>query len=128
MRLLLDTHTFLWATTDDPRLSTFARDMIEDADQEVLLSAASAFEIAIKAARGRLTLPEDPGAYIKTRVATFRLVPLAITVEHAIEAGALPPIHADPWDRLLVAQARLESIPLLTADSVLRRYDVETLW
>ena len=128
MRVLLDTHAFLWATADDPNLSMFARDLILDSAHAMLFSAASAYEIAVKAARGRLELPEDPATYLRTRVAAFGLLPLPVTMEHAAEAGALPPIHADPWDRLLIAQARLESVPLLTADSTIRRYDVETIW
>ena len=128
MRVLLDTHAFLWAATDDPRLSTFARDLISDRAYDALLSAASAFEIAVKAARGRLELPDDTATYLTTRIAAFGLVTLPITVEHAVEAGCLPAIHADPWDRLLVAQARVEAIPILTADTMIRRYDVETIW
>ena len=128
MRVLLDTHAFLWAATDDPRLSTFARDLISDRAYDALLSAASAFEIAVKAACGRLDLPDDAATYLKTRIAAFGLVTLSITVEHAVEAGSLPAIHGDPWDRLLVAQARVEAIPILTADTMIRRYDVETIW
>ena len=128
MRVLLDTHVFLWAAMDDPRLSAFARELIMDPTHELLLSAASAFEISVKAARGRLDLPEDPGTYVSTRIAAFGLVALPISVEHGIEAGTLPAIHGDPWDRLLIAQARIESIPILTADSQVRRYPVETIW
>ncbi len=128
MRVLLDTHVFLWAATGDARLSAHAREIMADPANDLLLSAASAFEIAVKAARGRLELPEPPATYLTTRIATFGLVRLPITVEHAVGAGLLPPIHGDPWDRLLVAQARLEAIPILTADEQVRRYDVETIW
>jgi PIN domain nuclease of toxin-antitoxin system len=128
VRVLLDTHAFLWATSDDERLSHLARDLIRDPEQELLFSPASAYEIAVKAAAGRLQLPEDPATYVTTRIAMFALRPLPITVEHAVEAAALPPIHADPWDRLLVAQARAEAVPILTADRLVRQYDVETIW
>lgn len=128
MRVLLDTHAFLWATSDDERLSYLARDLIRDPEQELLFSPASAYEIAVKTAAGRLQLPEDPATYVITRIAMFALQTLPITVEHAVEAAALPPIHADPWDRLLVAQARAEAVPILTADRIVRQYDVETVW
>lgn len=128
MKILLDTHAFLWAVMDSDRLSDRARHLIGDPDNDLCLSAASAYEIAVKAAKGHLRLPEDPSTYIRTRIATLGLRPLPVTVEHATEAAMLPPIHADPWDRLLIAQARLESIPILTADRLVRRYDVETIW
>jgi PIN domain nuclease of toxin-antitoxin system len=128
MMVLLDTHAFLWAVMDSDRLSDLARDLIDDPANDLCLSAASAFEIAVKAAKGHLLLPEDPDSYIRTRVATMGLRPLSVTVEHAAAAAMLPPIHADPWDRLLVAQARLEALPILTADRLIKRYDVETIW
>jgi PIN domain nuclease of toxin-antitoxin system len=128
MKILLDTHAFLWAVMDSDRLSDRARHLIGDPGNDLCLSAASAHEIAVKAARGHLRLPEDPSTYIRTRVATLGLRPLPVTVEHATEAAMLPPIHADPWDRLLIAQARLESIPILTVDRLVRSYDVETIW
>jgi len=128
MRILLDTHAFLWAVMGSERLSARAREMMTDPANDLLLSAASAYEIAVKAAKGHLQLPEEPATYIRTRVATLGLRELAVTVEQVAAAAALPPIHADPWDRLLVAQARLEEIPILTADRMIRRYEVETIW
>ncbi len=102
--------------------------MIEDAETGVLLSAASAWEIAIKAGRGRLELPLPPERYVPDRLRRHRMDMLEITVAHALRAGALPDIHADPFDRMLVAQAQIEGIPLLTADPAISRYDVETIW
>jgi PIN domain nuclease of toxin-antitoxin system len=128
MKALLDTHAFLWAVMDSDLLSDLARDLIGDPTNELYLSAASAYEIAVKAAKGHLRLPEDPDSYIRTRVATMGLLPLPVTIEHAAAAALLPAIHADPWDRLLVAQARLELIPILSADRVIGRYDVESIW
>jgi PIN domain nuclease of toxin-antitoxin system len=128
MRLLLDTHTFLWAAADDRRLSAAARAAIESPDHDLLLSAASAAEISIKVARGRLELPDGPEAYVASRVAVFGMSTLAIDARHALRSGQLPPIHWDPWDRLLVAQAQLEGIPLLTGDRTIAQYDVETIW
>lgn len=128
MRVLLDTHTFLWAAADDRRLSPAARALIEGPEHDVVFSAASAAEISIKAARGRLELPDTPEAYVASRVALFGFEPLPVDARHALRSGQLPPIHWDPWDRLLIAQAQLEGIPLLTADRVIARYEVETSW
>ncbi len=128
MRILLDTHALLWAAGGDSRLSTTAAVIIRDPSQDLLFSAVSALEIAMKHAGGRLELPDDVGAWIRTRVAAFGLIELPITLDHAIEAGMLPKHHGDPWDRLLVAQARIEGVPILTADTMLLNYDVETIW
>ena len=128
MRILLDTSTLLWAAQGDPRLSDAADAIIGDGDQELLFSSVSAMEIAMKHAAGRLVLPESPAAWVRTRAAVFGLVELPITVEHALEAGRLPRHHRDPWDRLLVAQARVEEVPILTADAVIHRYEVATIW
>ena len=128
MRILLDTHAFLWAAADDRRLSPAARAIIEDPAHEVLFSAASAAEISIKAGRGRLELPDGAEAYVASRIAVFGFEPLPIDTGHALRSGQLPPIHWDPWDRLLVAQAQLEGVPLLTADRTIARYDIETTW
>lgn len=128
MRILLDTHTLLWAADGDPRLSAAAAVIIGDRSQELLFSAVSALEIVMKHAGGRLELPDDARAWIHTRVQAFGLIELPITVDHAIEAGVLPKHHRDPWDRLLVAQARIEGVPILTADPMLLRYEVTTIW
>ena len=94
----------------------------------VLLSAASAWEISIKAARGRLDLPAPAERYVPDRVRRHRMTVLDVALSHALRAGALPEIHADPFDRLLVAQAQLEGLPILTADPTIARYEVETIW
>ncbi len=128
MRILLDTHALLWAALGDPRLSPAAEAIIGDGSQELLFSAVSAMEITMKHAAGRLELPDEARTWIRTRVATFGLIELALTSEHAIEAGLLPRHHRDPWDRLLVAQARVEGVSLLTADAAISRYEVTTIW
>ena len=128
MRALLDTHAFLWATADVPRLSARARDVIEDGANDIVFSAASAYEIVWKAARGRLDLPEPAETYLHDRLERLAFEPLPVSVRHAVRAAALPHLHADPWDRLLVAQARDERIPLITADPMIKRFDVEVLW
>jgi PIN domain nuclease of toxin-antitoxin system len=128
MRVLLDTHAFLWWVLDEPRLSEACRAVIGDVANDVMLSAVSGYEVAFKASRGRLTLPSDPMPYIEERLAATGFEPLSIGLAHAIRAGALPPIHGDPFDRMLIAQAQVEGIPLLTADPAITRYDVETIW
>ena len=128
MRVLLDTHTFLWWNMDDPILSDRVREIIADGRNEIYLSAASAWEIAIKAARGRLILPESPNEYIPSRMKLYRFEPLPVQISHAAHVFELPFLHNDPFDRLLVAQSQLESIPLVTKDEEIRRYDLETIW
>jgi PIN domain nuclease of toxin-antitoxin system len=128
VRVLLDTHAFLWWVLEDSRLSATARETIVDPDVEVLVSPVSAWEIAIKTADGRLELPEQPRPYVLSRMAANDFHELPITVEHCLRTADLPPIHRDPFDRLLVAQAREEDIPLVTGDLAITRYDVETIW
>lgn len=128
MKALIDTHTFLWWNTEDPRLSSRAREIIADGKNEIFLSAASAWEIAIKTAKGRLVLPEEPALYVASRMNLHRIQPLPVQVSHALRVYELPPHHADPFDRLLVAQCQLESLPLITKDEEIRRYEVETIW
>lgn len=128
MRALLDTHAFLWWVLDDPRLSEESRRVIQASSNDVLLSAASAHEIAIKATSGKLRLPQPPDAYVPSRIAAEGFQTLAIEVVHALRAGRLPMIHRDPFDRLLIAQAQIEGLPIITADPAIGRYDVETIW
>jgi PIN domain nuclease of toxin-antitoxin system len=128
MRALLDTHTFLWWNLDDPQLSPAARAFIADGNNRIYLSAASAWEIAIKCARGRLTLPENPDRYVTERMAHYQFIPLPIQLSHALKVFDLPPHHKDPFDRLLIAQARVEAMPLLSGDEEIYRYEVEFIW
>ena len=128
MKVLMDTHTFLWWNTDDPMLSVHARDIIADGQNDVFLSAASVWEIAIKTAKGRLILPEPPAQYIARRMNLYRFRPLPIQISHAVRMYELPPYHNDPFDRMLIAQSRLESMPLVTNDEDIRRYELETIW
>ncbi len=128
MRALIDTHTFLWWTTDDPQLSVTARDLIADGDNEIFLSAASVWEMVIKTARGKLILPEVPADYIISRMSRYRLRALPIQMDHTLKVYELPPIHQDPFDRMLIAQSLTESIPLVTKDDTIRQYGLETIW
>ena len=124
MRILLDTQTFLWMTSAPDRLSPAARDLVRTTEHELFLSAASAWEIAIKYAKGRLQLPEPPMRYVPTRIDSLGTWPLAISHDHVLRAAMLPPYHRDPFDRVLVAQAQVENLPILTSDRVLAQYDV----
>lgn len=128
MKALLDTQVFLWWNTGDPRLSQAAHDIIADGHNELYLSAASAWEIAIKAARGSLLLPEPPEQYVPSRLQLHRMLALPVQLRHALHVYDLPPIHRDPFDRLLIAQSRLEDLPLLTSDPEISRYDVSIIW
>lgn len=121
MRLLLDTHVLLWWLTDDRRLGAQARALIANADNSVYVSAASAWEISIKRALGKLRAP--PGLDGTVEEAGFEK--LAIGFQHAERAGALPSLHSDPFDRMLIAQALLEDLVLVTADKSFAEYGVQ---
>jgi PIN domain nuclease of toxin-antitoxin system len=125
MKLLLDTHVFIWMHGDPARLSSRARKLLTDASSELHLSVVVAWEMGIKLARERLTLPESLAEYVTSRARQARMSLLSIDLVHVLEAVALPPHHADPFDRMLVGQARAESLVLLTADPLIARYDVE---
>jgi PIN domain nuclease of toxin-antitoxin system len=128
LRLLLDTHCWLWMRAEPERLSEPTRQLLQDPESELFLSAANAWEIAIKFAAGKLRLPEPPAAFIAQRMAEDRVAALPILHAHALRAGELPPHHHDPFDRLLIAQAQIEGLMLLTADRELARYDVQVHW
>ena len=128
MRVLLDTHTFLWWVLDAPKLSAECRRILDDGTNDVLLSAVSGYELAFKVNQGRLTLPEPPDVYVRSRLAFNGFEALSIELDHALRAASLPMIHRDPFDRLLVAQAQLEGIPIVTADPAIAQYDVEVIW
>jgi len=129
MRVLLDTHALLWwASSGGSRLSATARDLIADSSTVVFVSAASAFEIAVKSALGRLDLPDEPERYVPVLLERHGFRQLPVEVSHALRAGALPDLHRDPWDRLLVAQAQLAGLPLVTADPAIGRYEVSVIW
>jgi PIN domain nuclease of toxin-antitoxin system len=127
VRLLLDTNAFLWFAGGDRRLTRTARRAIEVRDAELLLSAASVWEMAIKARLGRLTLPVSVEAYVAAkRDAGVGLLP--VDWSHAAAVESLPLHHRDPFDRLLIAQARADRLPVVTADAVFARYGIEVIW
>jgi PIN domain nuclease of toxin-antitoxin system len=127
MKLLLDTHVWLWMQVAPERLSPATAALLSDTSNEVLLSAASAWEIAIKYALGRLALPVPPSDYVASRMARSGTAGLPVAHRHALHVANLPPHHRDPFDRLLVAQAQLEGLTLVTADEQLDAYDVSKL-
>ena len=127
MRVLLDTHVWLWMAAAPERLSPAARALVVAPENELLLSAASAWEIAIKHGLGRLTLPEAPETFVPRVVAQLGVTPLPVHHRHALRVASLPSHHRDPFDRLLVAQAQLEGVPILTADRNFAGYDVPVL-
>ena len=122
MRLLLDTHILLWALADDPRLRQEVRKALLNADA-LVVSAATIWEISIKRALGKLSIEGDPVSFARRAGCQ----PLPISWDHADAAGNLPPHHADPFDRLLIAQARCEGLTLATADRMFRHYEVDLL-
>lgn len=127
MRVLLDTHVWLWLQTSPERLSERSLDLLADPANELLLSAASAWEIAVKVGLGKLSLPAAPADYVPRRLATSGTTALPVELRHALHVATLPRHHRDPFDRLLVAQAQVEGMPLMTADPQLSAYDVEIL-
>jgi PIN domain nuclease of toxin-antitoxin system len=125
MNLLIDTHVLLWAVDNDPSLSPAARAAITDGHNIVFVSAATAWELAIKKALGKLQVPTD--TYLE-ELRHHRFTPLDITTEHALTVETLPPHHADPFDRMLVAQAQVEKLTLVTRDARLQAYPVPIIW
>jgi PIN domain nuclease of toxin-antitoxin system len=123
-RLLLDTHAVLWWLTDDPALSAPARDALADPVNEPLVSAASIWEIAIKRSLGKLTAPDD----LPSRVAEQGFSWLPVNAMHAWQVRELPAHHRDPFDRLLIAQALVERLPIITTDPRFNDYGIEVYW
>ncbi len=120
MRLVLDTHALLWALIEPERLTDDARAEMTDPGNDVMVSVVSAWEITIKQAAGRLDAPDD----LLSALAEQGFVPLAVTLPHAMMAGRLPPHHADPFDRMIVAQAALEDLTVVTRDRAFEPYGV----
>jgi len=128
VRCLLDTHAFLWWIGGDPRLSQRATEIIRDPDNEILVSAASIWEIAIKAQLGRIAFTADPADLVPRQIAENGFAELPISVRHALQTHRLPLLHRDPFDRALIAQAQVECVPLLSADEAVAQYAVAVIW
>jgi PIN domain nuclease of toxin-antitoxin system len=128
VRLLLDSHTLLWWMLDDSRLSARARGAIEATTNTILVSAATAWEIAIKAAKGKLKLPAGGENRIRAQMIAAGFEELAVTWQHGFAVRLLTGLHADPFDRLLIAQSRVEGVTIVTNDRAIRSYPVDVLW
>ncbi len=128
MSFLLDTHAYLWWALDDSRLSNQVRRVLEDAAHDVFLSAASVWEIAIKVALGKLILKAPLTRAVIDEPSRIGLSSLAVSPVHACRTAELPLLHRDPFDRILVAQAQVEDLVLLTKDPMITKYAVPTMW
>jgi len=127
MKLLLDTHTFLWFIADNPRLSGKARELLEE-DNELLLSTASLWEVAIKFSLGKLTLAAPYKKFMAEQLENNSITMLSITMGHLDAVASLPFHHRDPFDRLLIAQAIVEAIPIVSVDLAFDAYPIGRLW
>lgn len=128
MKLLLDTHTFLWWITDSLELSSRVRDAIRNPENELFLSVASAWEMAIKVNLGRLHLPDRPDRFIPNQLAKNAIKSLPIQMGHALYVSRLPAIHRDPFDRIIISQSILEKMAVVTRDPDIVEYKVKILW
>jgi len=128
MKYLLDTSVFLWSLDASPRLNPEARKLLTEGFCEVYLSSVSSWEIAIKWSIGKLKLPAPPASLIPGALSSLSIRPLPMTHAHAFAVADLPPHHTDPFDRMLIAQARTEDMMLLTSDGAFLKYKVKTLW
>ncbi len=128
MKALLDTHTFLWWIGDPSYLSPTVHDIIVNGDHEIFLSVATIWEIAIKAHKGRITLPDRLENIVATVQAHYHFSVLPIQISHACRVISLPNHHSDPFDRLLIAQCQAENMVLLSVDKIIPNYDVKVIW
>jgi PIN domain nuclease of toxin-antitoxin system len=127
MKILLDTHVFLWYISADPQLPVAFHDAIRDPANEVYLSAASVWEAVIKYALGKLPLPEAPADYLPRQREAHRIAPLPVEEATLVHLAGLPPLHRDPFDRILIAQALQHGLNLATVDNAVRAYPVPLL-
>lgn len=128
MRVLLDTCTFLWLAADAPQLSSRARDLFQDPANEVYLSSVAPWEIAVKYSLGRLPLPTPPERFVPAQRERHGIAPLPLDEESVLQAHRLPALHRDPFDRMLVCQAIVHGMAILTPDPLVVQYPVRTLW
>ncbi|MGC2108682.1 MAG: type II toxin-antitoxin system VapC family toxin [Candidatus Korobacteraceae bacterium] len=128
MKVLFDTHAYLWAVTEDRRLSPAARKIFTAADNDILLSVASLWEILVKAENGKLPFPSPVSPYIRAQLKRTSTAVLPILLPHVLQLEKLPSHHRDPFDRIILAQAIEEDIPLVSVDKKFHLYPVEVLW
>lgn len=127
MKVLLDTHVFLWWINDDPKLGHNARDIIRNIDNHLMFSAASGWEISIKVKLGKLDVADDISTFMFEQIRLNAITELPVSMSHALHVATLPNLHRDPFDRLLIAQAQLERIPILTGDEQFKAYSLEVI-
>ena len=128
VKYLLDTHSLVWAFLDSFSLSKKSKKIIEDSKNEVYISPVSSWEISIKYHLGKLNEDENLFKKYKKYVIDSNFMEITINSNHSLKAGSLPKIHKDPFDRMLIAQAQIENMTIITADSSIKKYDVKTLW
>ena len=128
MKILLDTCTFLWIITDDPKLSPQSKKLFIDPSNEVYLSVASTWEIAIKYNRGKLSLPKPPEIYIPIKRKQHNIDSLPLDEEATLYLTKLPDLHKDPFDRILICQSIVSGLIILTPDELISQYPVRSLW
>ncbi len=128
MKLLLDTHAFLWWIGNDDRLSDTARHEIADSSNEVLFSVASAWEMAIKTRSGKLSIDTELAGFLKSHLYTNAFSVLPISLDHSLQLVQLPLLHRDPFDRMLIAQAQVEEARLISRDPEIATYAVDICW
>ncbi|MBD2652562.1 type II toxin-antitoxin system VapC family toxin [Synechocystis sp. FACHB-383] len=127
MRILLDTHIFLWFISGDTQLSADVRDAIRDPDNEVYLSSVSVWEAIVKYQLGKLPLPESPETYLPKQRELHQIASLALDENSVVQLAKLPPLHRDPFDRMLVCQALQNGLTIATVDSAVRAYSVSVM-
>lgn len=128
MRILLDTCTFLWLILDAGELTGRVKDLFADSDNEVFLSVVSTWEIAVKHAIGRLDLPEEPRLYIPEQRERHGIQSLSLDEPSSLQVSALPKIHSNPFDRMLISQALIHGLTILSPDDMIKKYPVRIVW
>jgi PIN domain nuclease of toxin-antitoxin system len=128
MRILLDTCTFLWLILDTEELTEKVKDLFADSDNEVFLSVVSTWEITVKYAIGRLDLPEEPRFYIPEQRERHRVRSLPLDEPASLQVSTLPKIHSDPFDRMLISQAMIHGLTILSPDDMMKKYPVRIAW
>jgi PIN domain nuclease of toxin-antitoxin system len=130
VRVLLDTHVFLWWINEHERLSKTAHEILQSPNSEIFVSVVVAWEISIKASLGRFSLPSDLKSFLRQQLSTNRFQVLSVNLDHTLSVYDLPefPHHKDPFDRLLISQASVEKMPIVSRDQAFDAYDVERIW
>jgi PIN domain nuclease of toxin-antitoxin system len=128
VRALLDTNCFLWWHADDRRLSPRARRAIANSANDIYVSAVIPFEMVLKVRSGKLRLSQEPADVVRGQLSVNGFMPLPVTLDHALAVGRLPHHHDDPFDRLLIAQAVEEDLPVITSDDMFSHYPIRTYW